>query len=231
MPGASTEIDGAALGPSRRLLLSCQGFRWRHRARLSDRSRRYRDGYELRIHSRRRVTCWCQALGTRGPRRTPQGHLPLPSVLDARRGRACSGPRSIGSFRCRSSTIPQLTAIRKWDRRVSRQWAAGQKVVPGLRYGMSVCCLMVQEPAEAAAVVSGLRESAASTLATVSRRSVPESAIEARASRRRSITTQQWSTASSSPTRFAQFAILSRARERTESYFEAPIVGDTRQVA
>ena len=127
------------------------------------------------------LTCQCQGLSTRGPRRTPQGHRPLPSALDVWLAGACNRPRPIRLFRCHSSTIAPLTATRTLDRMVLRQWAAAQKLAPGLRSGMSVCRLMAEESADAMAAASGLHESAQSTLAIVSRRPVPESAIGARA--------------------------------------------------
>ena len=71
-----------------------------------------------------RLTCQRQPLSTRGPRRTPQGHRPLPSALDARRAGACSRPQPIGRVRCHSSIILPLTAIRMWDRMVVRRGAA-----------------------------------------------------------------------------------------------------------
>ena len=117
--------------------------------------------------------------------RTAQNAARAPSTsfrADARRAGACNGPRPIGRFRCQSSTIPPLTASRMWDRMVFRQWAAEQKVALGPRSGMWVCRLTAEEPAEATAVASGLHESAPSTLAIVSRRPVPESAIGARES-------------------------------------------------
>jgi len=65
---------------------------------------------------------------------------------------------------------------------VSRQWAAEQAVVPGLRREMSVCRLTLQEPIEPAVAVSVRCESAALTLS--SRRSAPEPAMDTRGSRR-----------------------------------------------